>query len=409
MDNLNDKVLAVKMSIADRLIPAMTNYLILVGLIYDAHWRLNQAHEDGIITQEEYNRAFTKMGQIGVGVNKVLDDNRAKIQAHNWELDIAAGKYGNLGNSEFIFQMQQQVTSTSLAEGTAIAEDYAEALAKIDGAYIDLTFDIQGLVTSNQEYGKTQADVKRQLDETKAKIQELEALPRPSKQQKEDLEGLKTTYLELWAIYGENAKKHEEMTNKIIYDITAQTLAMDGLTAEEADLLIATAEGLGLVNSASAEAARKIQSVMKQVQSGAMTAAQAIQKVKDILDSVKSKTVTVKIRYTSSGAVLPSGAIADATGGEARRGSVHRVGEYGAEPFIPAEDGRILSVSEAKSALVQAQLSGTPSSNKGGGLFINNLIYMISNDMDVQRVYYNLQDMMLSAAKGQASAKFLRS
>jgi hypothetical protein len=40
-------------------------------------------------------------------------------------------------------------------------------------------------------------------------------------------------------------------------------------------------------------------------------------------------------------------------------GQAYRVGEHGPEPFIPAQNGRILSVAQAKSAMGQSQ--GGPS------------------------------------------------
>jgi hypothetical protein len=308
LDNLDDKLLAVKMSIGNQLLPVMVDFATKMDDSYRAAEELRYALDMGIITQEEYNRAFTRTGQIGMGVEQVLEDNRQAIDAFKTSITQA-------GDEQSYFNAR--LNETQIAAGMTAEE--IEALAKAENEAANQTLNLAGtftgLVANAEDFRSRQKDVSDELYETNRQIAELEGKSYLTGDQRQQLEDLKIKQQELQAEYRKNAEEHATATNKIIFDIQTQVLAMDGLTAAEAELLLASAEGMGLVDSASAEAARKILHVMEQVQSGAMDAEQAIRKVQEELNALKDKTIKIKIRYTSEGAVLPSGEIANAEGG----------------------------------------------------------------------------------------------
>lgn len=97
----------------------------------------------------------------------------------------------------------------------------------------------------------------------------------------------------------------------------------------------------------------------------AASAAQgAIQAVKAALEAIpETTTTTIIVRTVNSGE--STAPIPQAAGGAVHAGGSYWVGERGAEPFVPAVDGRILSVSQAQQAIAGA--GAAPAAAGGGG------------------------------------------
>lgn len=121
-----------------------------------------------------------------------------------------------------------------------------------------------------------------------------------------------------------------------------------------------------------------------------------IEKFKRVYDTLRSKVITLNVEVgynlppslwdpTPGYSGLSHGATVEfrAAGGPVLSGQPYWVGERGPEPFIPAVDGRILSVEQAQEALRRAQGGGK------GDIYItqNN---QINNEMDLYSLAYTL-------------------
>lgn len=99
--------------------------------------------------------------------------------------------------------------------------------------------------------------------------------------------------------FGENATKHEEATRRILFDMLQQSLSVDGLDAKEVAFLEKTATNWGLVDTATSDAWKEIQTYSDNIDA-------AIKKIDDLANKVSSipgsKTIAVDVTYNSSNA-----------------------------------------------------------------------------------------------------------
>lgn len=217
------------------------------------------------MSYEEYTKAMEEMAkQYGFLIDnerKLRDmrDERARIIAQNfiltaqqYEMKKAMLEYG-----QGIYNTQEYINSLIETQGEAntvfmATEETLNGLnVAIAGKYSDAV----------EKYTEKQDELKEKMREVNERIRELQADRWLSSKEKEELEGLIEKYGELQQKYNDNAEAHREATTQILYDLMQQQLAIEGLTAQEAEFLTNYAQQLGIfsyLDKAIADASRTI-------------------------------------------------------------------------------------------------------------------------------------------------------
>ena len=173
-------------------------------------------------------------------------------------------------------------------------------------------------------------------------------------------------------------------------------MAAEGLSSEQA---LALAESMGLVDQRTLYATGKINEWQEMLLAGMMTPEEYAEKVAllaDNMDRIESKDVRISVSWAEYGRISQAATMLIGGGGTganisvpvvpraaggmvsaaagAMRQAPYWVGEVGPEPFFPAQDGRILSNSQAMSAM--------RSGGGGGNTVVNVTIHTAVNMAD---------------------------
>jgi len=154
------------------------------------------------------------------------------------------------------------------------------------------------------------------------------------KETNENFKGLISSALSLGEVTDENVKK-------AAYNMLQLKLASDGvISAEDEKILEESGIALGVVDKKSLDATKSIALFTDQVAAGTLT-------VLEFVTAINSIPSTVNVQTSDT---APAG-YAHQVGGAVYAGNPYMVGEGGAEPFIPSQNGRILGHAESLHAL----------------------------------------------------------
>ena len=258
-----------------------------------------------------------------------MDLSKAQIDAQ--QATIALAKAQNALNANTKPEKQAELSLKVQEAGLKLQETQG----KVDGYTTALNNNVGGIVNNS-----------KQIDEIKTKLGE---------QQK---------------AVDDNAAAHELATKRILFGYLEQRFAVGGTSQAEQDALAAVAVKWGLMDQASYTAYQDVTKAaddfeatgsvdkLKTDLQGAASAAEGVSyQIKSIPDT---KTITIETIHkdtyvkTGEGQMGKHGeseAGSRALGGPVYANRPYWVGEQGPEPFIPAVDGRILSVPQASLAL----------------------------------------------------------
>lgn len=180
------------------------------------------------------------------------------------------------------------------AEGADNATKRAEAhAAALMGFYDDLRTATSGggFGDMTEDFEATQADIRAQIEETTAKLGELET-KQPWKV--DEIQGYKDKLAELDDKLAETADAHAEAMHRMAYDMIAQRAAADGMTENELANLTTLAQSWGLYDETTAAV---IQAINKNLGSLDTSGPEAMQSaIAGILNLPDSKTITVETK-----------------------------------------------------------------------------------------------------------------
>lgn len=242
----------------------------------------------------------------------------------------------------------------------ALTEKELEEQTKLTTAanqgLLSLTMSLQ---SETDRYKGTQAELNEQMTEL---IKQHAAGTISGEEYKEGVQGIT-------AAVDANKKAHIDAGNKIAFSLMQQKLAVDGLSDAEFDFLLKAGVQWGIMEQTTADAARtmdeQLDAITESFVDPISKMTQANEKL-HALQNMSGQTWTYYVNIETSGRFpnLPNqnqngpGTNAGVgyqsgqqTGGTVYAGRPYMVGEAGAEPFIPSQNGRILGHAESLHAM----------------------------------------------------------
>lgn len=146
----------------------------------------------------------------------------------------------------------------------------------------------------------------------------------------------------------------EEQIKAVAYQQLQAQLAEGGITEEENQLLEQAGIAMGIFDQNAVDAAHSINELNRRLADGELKLYTYI----SLLESIPTN-INTTVTTTTSTVTTATGSIARQQGGEVYAGSPVMVGERGREPFMPAQDGRILGHAESLHALSMGSGGGT--------------------------------------------------
>lgn len=298
IDDLEDTFGALKITVGQEVVPALTDLLnfMLGGVEAAIEWsnRIEKFNDvwmehEAVMRKtagswEEYAVEMIRAGLVAGKFNGVAATQAqllldGQLSAEGYALNLGElAKYLKLVDEKTLLATQEQVefngelydTPAALAKAKAEferlhpelvqnAED-AEAAAEANAYFKDqlglLKDAISGPVGKELEsYAEKMDDIETQTAETILKIEELEAIKNPTEDQQADLAEAKQSLLDLGEAASEAAREHHEAMAKIVYDMATVRAQADGvITQAEYDALSEYARRMGLVDQSTLDA-----------------------------------------------------------------------------------------------------------------------------------------------------------
>jgi hypothetical protein len=214
------------------------------------------------------------------------------------------------------------------------------------------------MARTQADFQTRQGEVTAKLEETRGKIEELEAMPYLTDQQRGELAELIERQGDLQGEYDANAEAHDKATKRILLGILEQRLAQEGWTAESKAQFEKQAREWGLWSDSGVKAVNDVDIALefhKRNLGDISTAMDIILSKPDhtwtlteVINTIRTETIrsgdsvsaaAAAGREASAGGV----GIARAHGGPVWGGQSYLVGERGPEMFIPHASGYVMS------------------------------------------------------------------
>ena len=299
VDNLNDAVLGLKVSIGSQLVPALTESISAATKYRDA---MDQASEE-----TGRNDQRTR-----IMVASLIMQRNASLEAAQAVADHA----DRLGDMPPV-----------LDETTAAMEENAAAVEATSKYYENLLSVTQQIDAANQTY----TGVVREQFEVQAELNQQLA------QGKITQEEYNTRIAEAGATVQQAAAEHEAASNRIIFSIIQMKMAADGLSAAEGEALLDIGVELGMFTKSSVDTAKEymgktdemvaassaagsgIQTALEPATQALVDATEQAHGLKEQLDSIAKKSgsvwvFTIIINTIGSVPNLPGGGSNDSRG-----------------------------------------------------------------------------------------------
>lgn len=342
LDQWNDAVQGVKVSIGSGLLPVLTDLM---------NWQLDNARAAELAKEQGISLTFATKAQV----DAIREQVAAERDAANAKNDTT-----NAANNE----------SGALDNNTDAAKTNADAMKELSRANQAVLSNMFTLQSASESYAEGEADRAGKLAAIEAERNQLilqtNALRASGQMTLEKQNELTARGIELEqeyaAVQAEGVKATadaEEVRKKMIYSMLEQKLAQDGITdSKDVQYLQDTAVQMGLVDRASADAAISAAKAADALFAGFTQGLPPLTVTRDTLGQIASfngRTVTMDIVLNvlssfpsmtntpnGSGYQQWGGIGGYANGGSVYAGRPIMVGEQGPEVFVPAANGEII-------------------------------------------------------------------
>lgn len=239
-------------------------------------------------------KAYTRieMEATNAAMNYTAAEDRAREAAKKNAAAIQESGQAHVETASSVDRYKQAIDEAgqSAANATGQAEAHAKALMT---AYDELRSATSsgGFGSMNEDFAQTQADIRAEITETAAKLEEVE---RRQPWKTDEIQGYKDKLAELDTKLVETADAHTEAMHRMAYDMIAQRAAADGMTENELANLTTLAQSWGLYDETTAAV---IQAINKNLGSLDTSGPEAMQSaIAGILNLPDSKTITVETK-----------------------------------------------------------------------------------------------------------------
>lgn len=323
VDNWNDALMGIKITLGNALLPALTETLNALG---------------------DTSREYEILAQQGLNVTTATAKQRqAALEQAQAEREAATAA---------------MLHKDAMVQEGQSAEDVAAATKKLTDHYNSLISSIMNAQQETDRYTQTEKDLLGQQADIQVKIAELtKTYGANSKQVAEEGDKL----IELNGKLAENAKQHQKWAAQTVFSFAQARAAADGsITEGEGQVLIAIGEQLGLFDEKTADTMESVNKAFDDLDTS--NAQDTVAALKTSLQQLTGQDWIINIATNTSGVNIPSGGGTPrrAAGGTVYAGNPYMVGETGTEPFVPAQNGRILGHAESLHAM---SLSGAGQTN----------------------------------------------
>ena len=302
-------------------------------ILTEEQWKLGDSIEKQIPLTEAQTAALSSL----------TEGYLADIEAMRWMEEattgVTDGWMGMLGVATEMGGKFWEVTGISLEAAQAM-RDVGSAVMTVDEQMGILKDAIAGPVgEENAKYSEAQAGIRARIDETKIAL--AEAVTKFGEASTEAAVH-RGKLNELKGELGELGTAHRDTMNKIIFDLMMARLATDGWTQAEADLALAIARDMGMIDQETWDAATAMNDALEEFGTGAGQAATraTIRGIASDLAGIE-RNITIRIHalYTQSG-VPP-------TAGDGGGGAVPGPSYQHGTPFVPRTGSAFLHRAEA--------------------------------------------------------------
>jgi hypothetical protein len=378
---METSVLNLKDAIAEGLSPAVSRAAGGIAEFLNTQMDANEVITYAIQLTDEKRLADDK---ALIAVNNVRDGVWTANEALEWLTYYTKDATEGTDNSRFAMieaaaaadhEAERLMNAGVWLRDTATATDeLTTAQVDLKQQMSDLSLFIQGPLGKEYDtFTQKQSDLTIEIEETQARIIELEGLEYITEEQKSELETAKTKVDELSQKFTDNADAHDEATKRIMFNLLAQRAAIEGLTSEEVTFLQKVATNWGLVDQATADYVTNADAYLGTLAAssgenlGHMRSQLALtlgttqtnldgmrgnfglldgsmknsidvaRRLEDQIRRLKGKTITVKTVYKTVGQPYRR-----QHGGPVKEGNPYIVGEAGPEMFVPFADGEII-------------------------------------------------------------------
>ena len=322
----------------------------------------------GQVTQAEFDAEMLRAAQVSGKVTNSIGLQAGGMISLNQETEtqirlarINADTYEDLG----VRMLGANVATEGLVSGI---ESMQAALDTTETQMSMLNEVMSGAVGKEQkDYAEAQEKNREKAASLRAELEKLEKVYGSNSERVVEIRG---QLHELNVAQEENTAAHEEATKRILFDIAARQLAMDGLTSREVEALRLLSLEWGLQDKATADAVANVLNATLQLAeddsidnfiNSVDDAREGTAKLgASIRDLPTSKEITITTNYITTGD-RPTGISEERGrqfGGPVFRGQPYLVGESGPEAFVPSRSGYILNREDAMAALRGANVRG---------------------------------------------------
>ncbi len=320
---------------------------------------LDDALEQGVITQEEYNKAGKEFQRTAREGNATTDESIEKIEAlekATKDHAIATKDWGNLIelaalDAGFYADMAERAGEET-GEWDHYLQGASEQMQQFWEEYQQITSlnaNFSGMVSLAKQYD----DVMGQINTKQSRVNQLMEIMSTGGYIDGVYIGASKAKEEIGLLEGEIGDLQgsmEDMANQVVLDMLMATIAIDGVTQAEASAYFQMAADMGMISQEAADAAIAAYS-------------NAIDQINNMVIHPKTGMIYLNIKYNDPGFVPNVGGgggsqqsvfadltdVGDVThqfeaeGGGVYPGQRLMVGELGPEPFIPSVPGQIIS------------------------------------------------------------------
>ncbi len=269
---------------------------------------------------EEYeNRMYEalitagKLDQRTVDMMKTYKDD-VYLQDMSASMGVWTKEMWEAASATDVEQRRVDALNYTLKESAPVIDEEAAAIKRLkdeeerlNQAMSDLATFVAGpLREENATFIGQQDELVKKTDELQAKIDVLAKKKYLTKEQKEDLAGLKSDMDDLNQQYEDNATAHEERTKRILFDLLTERAALNGLTADELSALTSIAVQWGLMDTDTAAAVKNMDKVFTDLANGA-----GLNETVGKINSIKNDVFAiegihdVEIRVSQTGVAIP--------------------------------------------------------------------------------------------------------
>lgn len=338
--------------------------LVLSKEQVDAARRLEVA-QDGV--NDSYEAAAVQLGNKLIPIQTDFF-NGINVMIRGMEIakerNISMAEATDIAGAE-IWQEQEAMIAAGIAadEQSAAEAELTAALEAKSTANQSLLGLMSSISSENKNYIEQQDQVKTKQAEVKAQIDELIAQGWSPLSDK--VKDLQTDYDELGVKYDENALKHQEAMNKILYDLYIAKISVGGIT--DAEIVMAQQAGLafGQLDQNAIDTAKHFDAVAKAMEDGRLKINEMDKALSMMEDGYSIEVVLNTLVRLAGGNHVQQGGAAQAAG-IVSGFSTGTQGWMTVPPGYPNDSYPIMVESGEKFAVLPAGASAAPAG--GGGM-----------------------------------------